>query len=72
MSPRGVRPKPLPCPWCDSRLSRVRDVREEPTTLRDRATYSGEGLWRRRRCETCHRDFTTEERVTGVYPPSPS
>lgn len=62
-----ILPKPLPCPWCGHQRSRVATVRPEPRRW-EQPTYSGEGLWRRRRCLGCGKSFTTEEHVTGVYP----
>lgn len=44
------------CPFCQSRDSRVLDSREQA---------DGASIRRRRECQTCHRRFTTYERVEG-------
>jgi transcriptional repressor NrdR len=44
------------CPFCQSRDSRVLDSREQG---------NGASIRRRRECLTCHRRFTTYERVEG-------
>lgn len=58
-----IRPKPLRCPACGSTLSKVKDVRDAPRTVKDQLGWQGEGLWRRRECLQCHATFTTEEIV---------
>ena len=61
---RSGRPKPVLCPWCDHPSSKVIDVRDEPSTIREQLDWTG-GLWRKRECLKCTRRFTTEERVLG-------
>lgn len=61
-----MRPKPIPCPACQSHRSRVIDARDAPRTVRDQLAWNGTGYWRRRRCEDCGRTFTTEETVSGL------
>lgn len=68
MSMPRIRAKPLVCPWCDARLSRVVDGRETPRSHRTMQSWSGEGFWRLRECQVCGKRFTTEERVTGIFP----
>lgn len=60
------RAKPIPCPACGSRVSRVIDCRDEPRTVIDQLAWTGTGYWRRRRCDSCGRTFTTEEIVRAL------
>lgn len=62
-----IKPK-INCPYCQHPVSRVIDVRGEPRTIRDQLCWDGEGLWRKRRCEGCRRDFTTSETLTDTQP----
>lgn len=64
-----TRPKPLICPWCGSKVSMVLETRDEPKILREQLTYSGDGLWRKRECCTCHGTFASEEAVTAKLDP---
>lgn len=64
--PSPIRPKPIPCPACHSLRSRVTDARDAPRTVREQLAWTGNGYWRRRRCEDCGRTFTTEETVSGL------
>jgi len=69
-----TRPKPIPCPACGSKVSKVIDGRDEPRSVRDQLAWTGSGYWRRRRCEGCGRTFTTEEIVRALddEPPTDS
>ena len=62
-----MRAKPLACPICGSRVSRVIDCRDMPYAVARLLTWSG--YWRRRRCDHGH-TFDTREYV--LAPPKNS
>lgn len=44
----------MDCPFCQHHQTR---------TYNSRRTHSGKKVWRRRRCEICHKTFTTYEKI---------
>jgi transcriptional regulator NrdR family protein len=62
VSNRANKPKPIKCPHCGGKTSKVVTTREQPDWVRAQLAWRS-GLWRRRRCLDCLKVFNTREAV---------